>query len=101
THDMPAFVARARALGLRHRSCGVIADDYPLVGRALVDAAHNLFADVWTADDADAWRRFYRLISDAMLEGAASDLFNPTVHPGRHNVSRGVSGGVSRPSSRR
>ena len=29
------------------------------------------------ANDADAFQRFYRLIADAMLEGAATELFSP------------------------
>ena len=75
TGDMPAFVARARELGRRHRSYGVAADDYPHVGEAMSDAIANVVGDSWTANDAQAWRSFYLLMADTMLEGAAYELF--------------------------
>ena len=77
TGDMPAFVERARDLGRRHRSYGVVADDYPHVGEAMRDAIANILGDAWTLMDAEAWRRFYLLIADTMLEGAACELFTP------------------------
>lgn len=74
--DLPRFLGRARALGRRHRAYGVQAGDYVFVGEALVEAVRRASGDSWSAEAAAAWQRLYALISEAMLEGAAEDLFS-------------------------
>jgi hemoglobin-like flavoprotein len=73
--DLPSFLERARQLGRRHHGYGVHADDYPVVGDALVAALSEVAADRWDREAEAAWRRTYVLISEAMLEGAQAGLF--------------------------
>ena len=75
--DLPAFLERCRDLGRRHQAHGVHADDYPALGEALVGAVAQVVGDAWSDEMACAWRCFYALLADAMLEGAADGLFTP------------------------
>ena len=74
--DPSAFLARARALGLRHQRRGVHAGDYAFVGEALMAATAAVVGDGWTGEAEAAWRRMYALIAEAMLEGAEEGLFS-------------------------
>jgi nitric oxide dioxygenase len=69
TGSLDGFVARAGALGRRHRGYGVTATMYAAVGTALVAAVREC---VTGFDDAhaEAWAGLYRLVADAMREGA-------------------------------
>jgi nitric oxide dioxygenase len=74
---LEGFLARARALGLRHQRRGLHAGEYGFVGDALVTAVAEVVGDGWTAEAETAWRRMFALVSEAMLEGAEAGLFNP------------------------
>lgn len=73
--NLPAFLETASELGARHQTDGVVADDYPAVGDALVDAVADAVGPAWTPEAACAWRCLYCLMFEAMLEGAAGRLF--------------------------
>jgi hemoglobin-like flavoprotein len=53
-------------LGQRHRTYGVVWEDYGLVGEALVHALGQVLGDRLDAATEDAWYLGYTAISDAM-----------------------------------
>ena len=76
--DLDGFVARARALGARHRHYGVRAHDYDVVLTAMMSALQEILGEGYTAEVAAAWRLLYRLTAETMLEGATGELFVET-----------------------
>ena len=75
--DLDRCLADARALGARLVGYGLRPELYPVLGRALVDTLADVVGPAFDAEAAEAWRRLYLLVSEAMLEGAAGDLFAP------------------------
>src|SRR4051812_36500012 len=71
-HDLDRLLERTRALGMFHRGMGVRAHHYRAVGEALRDAAAELYRDDYSPELAEAWRLAFRLVAEAMLQGAAS-----------------------------
>jgi hypothetical protein len=47
-----------------------MAEHYPYVGQALLQAFEDFLGDDWTPEVAHAWMGAYRTISDIMQEGA-------------------------------
>src|SRR5262249_52540274 len=82
--DPPAFVARACALGARHRRFGVQRHHYDVMEHALLGALADVLGPAWTDATMLAWRAFYRLLRETMLEGAGSAAF---AEPARHGRS--------------
>lgn len=76
--DFDGFVVRARELGARHRGYGATSHGYEAVGSALLAGLAAALGDDLTAEVADAWRGLYRIIAEAMLDGA-----RVTPDPGR------------------
>ena len=74
-HDMDGFVARAHALGVRHRSAGALREHYDQVEVALMSALAAALGDEWDEPTAQAWHRLYRLMAETMLEGSAGIAF--------------------------
>jgi nitric oxide dioxygenase len=74
-HDMDGFVARAHALGVRHRSAGALREHYAQVEVALMSALAAALDDQWDQSTAQAWHRLYRLMAETMLEGSAGIAF--------------------------
>jgi hemoglobin-like flavoprotein len=71
-NNLDRLFERTKALGAYHRGLGVRAHHYRTVGEALRDAAATLYADEYNPELAEAWRLAYRLVAEAMLQGAAS-----------------------------
>ena len=76
-HDMDAFVARAHALGVQHRSHGAHRLHYDQVETALMVALAAALDSRWDEPTAQAWHRLYRLMAETMLEGSAGIAFAP------------------------
>ena len=55
-----------REMGQRHRSYGVVWEDYGLVGEALVQALGQVLGEAADAATEDAWYLAYTAVSDAM-----------------------------------
>lgn len=58
------------ALGQRHVEYGVRADDYAVVGQALLWTLEQGLGDAFTADVKDAWVETYGALSGAMIHAA-------------------------------
>lgn len=61
-----------RELGARHLGYGSEDAHYPVVGAALLDMLAELLGDEFTPATKAAWVKFYGLVSQKMLEGAAA-----------------------------
>ncbi len=59
-------------LGQRHKRYGAKAEQYPLVGAALLETFHQYLRSRFTPAMQEAWEEAYEIISTRMLEGAAS-----------------------------
>lgn len=70
--DPGSLVPVLRDLGARHVAYGVDAADYEAVGAALLWTLQTGLDEDWTEEAAEAWAGAYRVIVDAMLQGAAS-----------------------------
>lgn len=57
-------------LGRDHRKFGVRAEDYDVVGAALVSTLRRFGADIWVPELEAAWTRAYAIMARTMLEGA-------------------------------
>ena len=68
--SMDAFEPAVRALGERHRSYGVRAAHYRLMGKALMAAFAAELGDRWTPEVEEAWQLAYNLTAESMLLGA-------------------------------
>jgi hemoglobin-like flavoprotein len=70
-HNAEALAHALQGLGAYHVTKGTLAEHYPYVGKALLQAFEEFLGDDWTPEVAAAWMGAYRTISDIMLEGAA------------------------------
>ena len=66
------FVAAAGALGARHRTYGVRAVHFRLMGEALIGALSAALGDQWNAEVEQAWRLAYNLIAETMMTGSGT-----------------------------
>jgi len=73
--DVPTFVCRTRRLGAINHRRGLRLEHFPAAEQALVAALATTLGDALTPETERAWRRLYRLITETMLEGAASEQF--------------------------
>ena len=71
--SLDTFAAEARSLGRRHRTYGVRAAHYRLMGDALLEALAAALGDGWTDDVEQAWTLAYNLTSETMMLGAMDD----------------------------
>ena len=68
--SMDEFEPEVRALGARHRTYGVRAAHYRLMGRALLGALAAALGPQWTPDVSEAWSLAYNLTAETMQLGA-------------------------------
>lgn len=69
--DAPELLQpRAESLAVRHLRYGVEADQYALVGQALIDTLQKGLGDDFDAEDAAAWGRVYGTLSKMMTDAA-------------------------------
>jgi hemoglobin-like flavoprotein len=66
------LLSQTRALGARHVGYGVRAPDYRTVGESLIEALASVLGRRFDARTREAWTLAYSLVSETMLEGAAS-----------------------------
>lgn len=55
-------------LGRIHKDYGVIAEHFPLVGEALINAFDEVQGDAFTDDMREAWEEAYSLLSSTMIK---------------------------------
>jgi hemoglobin-like flavoprotein len=71
--SLDMFGPAARTLGARHRSYGVRAAHYRLMGGALLSALADASGEDWTPELEEAWTLAYNLIAEMMMTGALED----------------------------
>src|SRR5687768_17463843 len=64
------LVPMLHRLGRDHRKFGVRAEDYDVVGRALISTLRRFGDDIWVPELDQAWQRAYGYMADTMLDGA-------------------------------
>jgi nitric oxide dioxygenase len=62
------------ALGERHRRYSVLAEQYPIVGDALIGAMVEIGGQQWKPAYTTCWREAYAVVQNVMLRGAASPV---------------------------
>ncbi|RZM82005.1 globin family protein [Leptolyngbya iicbica] len=70
-HNPDALGHALQGLGAYHVTKGTMAEHYPYVGQALLEAFEDFLGSDWTPEVAQAWMGAYRTISDIMQQGAA------------------------------
>jgi nitric oxide dioxygenase len=68
--DLPAVLPAASALAKKHVGYGVTADQYPLVGAALLWTLEQGLGADWTPAVAEAWTAAYTTLSTYMISEA-------------------------------
>jgi len=68
--SLDSFAARVQALGARHRTYGVRAAHYRIMGRALLAALAAARGTAWAPEAAEAWAVAYDLVVETMQQGA-------------------------------
>ncbi|WP_370149584.1 globin domain-containing protein [Streptacidiphilus sp. EB129] len=71
--DPPALSAYLDRLARGHRKYGVLDEHYGPVGEALLAALERYCGRYWDQATELAWRRIYRVISEAMMAASALD----------------------------
>jgi len=74
--DPDRFDEYLRSLGRDHRKFNVVAEQYEVVGAALIESLRAFAKDQWTPEYDQAWRDAYDVIARKMVAGAESDC-NP------------------------
>jgi len=64
------FCSTTRSLGARHRSYGVQATHYRLMGDALMAALAAALGPRWTGEVDEAWALAYNFMAETMMIGA-------------------------------
>jgi hemoglobin-like flavoprotein len=65
--NLETILPAASALAKRHVSYGVTADDYPIVGAALLWTLERGLGSAWNAQLAEAWTAAYTTLADFMI----------------------------------
>ncbi len=68
--NLETLVPAVEDLAIRHVEYGVKANDYPVVGEALLWMLQEGIGDAFTDDVKDAWTTMYTLLSDIMIAAA-------------------------------
>jgi len=74
--DPERFDEYLRSLGRDHRKFHVMAEQYEIVGAALIESLRAFAKDQWSPEFDQAWRDAYDVIARKMLAGAEADC-NP------------------------
>lgn len=69
-HNPETLTHALQGLGAYHVTKGTLAEHYPLIGRALLQAFEDFLGQDWTPAVAQAWIDAFAMISNIMLEGA-------------------------------
>lgn len=65
--NLGAILPVVRQIGHKHRSLGVKAEHYPIVGENLLAAMKDVLGDAATPEILDAWAKAYGVIADAFI----------------------------------
>jgi hemoglobin-like flavoprotein len=68
--DLDSIATKLRELGARHVAYGAKPEHYPVVGEVLVGAMATIAGPAWQPAYERAWRTAFKVVVDAMLEGA-------------------------------
>jgi hemoglobin-like flavoprotein len=69
--DLDAMIPEIEALGARHVSWGVEAEDYAVLGPILFESMAASTAPYWRSEYTTAWAMLWQVVEDVMLQGAA------------------------------
>src|SRR4029453_7661821 len=65
--NLAAIIPVVKQIGHKHRSLGVKAEHYPVVGKYLLMAIKDVLGDAATDDILNAWAEAYGIIADAFI----------------------------------
>ena len=68
--ELDTVVPKLRQLGARHVAYGARPEHYLVVGQALIAAMAEIAGPAWTSEYELAWTAVYRVLADAMIQGA-------------------------------
>lgn len=71
---LEALLPAVRRIAHKHRSLGVTADQYPIVGRHLLGAIKDVLGDAATDEIVQAWAEAYGVIADVFI-GAEAEMY--------------------------
>jgi hypothetical protein len=98
--NLEQVLPAASALAKRHVSYGAKAEDYPVVGAALLWTLEKGLGDGWTPEVADAWGAIYGTLSGYMI----SEAYGRSQAPSKIIVGDGMAAvrlvGMARPFNR-
>lgn len=90
--NLEAIIPVVKQIAHKHRSIGIKAEHYPIVGKHLILAIKDVLGDAATPEITDAWEKAYAVIADVFIsveanmydeaaneEGGWSDFRNFTV----------------------
>lgn len=78
--DRPAQLLPVLAhLGARHAGYGVQANDYHVVGVALIETLHEGLGEAFDAETRAAWAAMYALVSSTMIAAARAEAAPQTI----------------------
>lgn len=75
--NLPAIIPVVKQIGHKHRSLGVKAEHYPIVGKYLLMAIKDVLGDAATDDILQAWAEAYGVIADAFI-GIEAEMYEQT-----------------------
>lgn len=65
--NLEAIIPVVKQIGHKHRSLGIKAEHYPIVGKHLLLAIKDVLGDAATGEIIDAWAKAYGVIADAFI----------------------------------
>jgi hemoglobin-like flavoprotein len=68
--DLSSITPFLAELGARHARYGVVAEHYPVVGAALLEAMEEIGGADWNPRFTAQWAHAYQAVADVMMEGA-------------------------------
>ncbi|GFN32818.1 NO-inducible flavohemoprotein [Paenibacillus xylaniclasticus] len=66
--NLPAILPAVRVIAHKHRSLGIKADQYPIVGENLLAAIREVLGEAATPEILDAWAEAYGVIADVFIK---------------------------------
>ncbi|MGZ9583294.1 NO-inducible flavohemoprotein [Paenibacillus marinisediminis] len=73
--NLEAILPAVKQIGHKHRSLGIKAESYPIVGENLLAAIKDVLGDAATDEIINAWAEAYGVISDAFISVEA-EMYN-------------------------
>jgi nitric oxide dioxygenase len=70
TRDLSSIAPFLADLGARHARYGVCAEQYPVVGAALLETMAEVAGAAWQPEFTTEWARAYQMVAQIMIDGA-------------------------------